>query len=51
VWVFRTAAQTYKVDTEAIALKLKQETAAKDKVKKSTKAGVTDQTVKGKRAA
>ncbi len=35
--VLRAAAQTYKVDTEAIALKVKQEFAAKDKTKKAAK--------------
>jgi ParB family chromosome partitioning protein len=37
--VFRTAAQTYKVDTEAIALKVKQEFAAKDKARKTVRIG------------
>jgi ParB family transcriptional regulator, chromosome partitioning protein len=49
--VLRTAAQTYKVDTDAIALKVKQEFAAKDKAKKAVKAVGTKQTAKGKRAA
>jgi hypothetical protein len=49
--VLRTAAQTYKVDTDAIAIKVKQEFAAKEKVKKPVKAFVTKQTAKGKRAA
>jgi ParB family chromosome partitioning protein len=35
--VLRTAAQTYKVDTDAIALKVKQEFAAKVKAKKEAK--------------
>jgi ParB family chromosome partitioning protein len=35
--VLRTAAQTYKVDTDAIALKVKQEFAAKTKAKKEAK--------------
>ena len=35
--VLRTAAQTYKIDTDAIALKVKQEFAAKAKAKKETK--------------
>ena len=37
--VFRTDAQTYKVDTEAIALKVKQEFAAKDKARKTVRIG------------
>ena len=35
--VLRTAAQTYKVDTDAIAIKVKQEFAAKAKAKKDSK--------------
>jgi ParB family chromosome partitioning protein len=35
--VLRTAAQTYKVDTDAIALKVKQEFAAKAKAKREVK--------------
>jgi ParB family chromosome partitioning protein len=37
--VFRTAAQTYKVDTEAIALMMKHEFAAKDKARETVKTG------------
>jgi ParB family transcriptional regulator, chromosome partitioning protein len=37
--VLRNAAQVYKVDTEAIALKVKQEFAAKDKARKTVKTG------------
>jgi ParB family chromosome partitioning protein len=35
--VLRTAAQAYGVDTDAVALKVKQEFAAKEKVRKGTK--------------
>ena len=38
VKVLRDAAQTYKVDIEAIAAKVKQEFAAKEKAKSSKKA-------------
>jgi hypothetical protein len=47
----RNAVQVYKVDTEAIDLKVKQEFAAKDKATKAVKTVVTNQTVEGKRAA
>jgi ParB family chromosome partitioning protein len=49
--ILRDAASTYKVDTDAITLKVKQEFAAKDSVKRSVKADGSKQTVKGKRAA
>jgi ParB family transcriptional regulator, chromosome partitioning protein len=49
--VLRIAAQTYKVDTEAIALKVKQGLAAKDKAKKTVKAMASKEAIKGKRAA
>jgi ParB family transcriptional regulator, chromosome partitioning protein len=49
--VLRTAAQTYKVDTEAIAVKVKQEFTTKEKAKKTVKNEVSKQAVKGKRAA
>jgi ParB family chromosome partitioning protein len=49
--VLRTAAQTYKVDTEAIAVKVKQEFTAKEKAKKTVKNEVSKKAVKGKRAA
>jgi ParB family chromosome partitioning protein len=35
--VLRTAAQAYGVDTDAVALKVKQEFAAKEKARKATK--------------
>jgi ParB family chromosome partitioning protein len=49
--VLRTAAQAHKVDADAIALKVKQEFAAKDKAKKPVKTVVSKQVVKGKKAA
>src|SRR3984957_9511054 len=49
--VLRTAAQTYKVDTDAIALKVKQEFAAKAKAKKPVKAAAAKQSAKTKKAA
>ena len=49
--VLKEAATAYKVDTEAITAKVKQEFAAKDKAKKAVKAVGTKQTAKGKRAA
>jgi ParB family chromosome partitioning protein len=36
--VLRAAAQAYGVDTDAVALKVKQEFAAKEKARKATKA-------------
>jgi hypothetical protein len=47
----RTFFSSYKVDTEAIAVKVKQEFTAKDKAKKAVKTDGAKQTVKGKRAA
>lgn len=48
--MLRNAAQAYGVDTDAVALKVKQEFAAKDKARKSTKPE-TKSTAKTKRAA
>jgi ParB family chromosome partitioning protein len=48
--VLREAASTYKVDTDAIALKVKQELAAKEKSKKEAKA-VPSNAVKNRKAA
>jgi ParB family transcriptional regulator, chromosome partitioning protein len=48
--VFRTAAQTYRVETDAIALKVKQEFADKDKAKKAAKSK-SKPAVKAKKAA
>jgi ParB family transcriptional regulator, chromosome partitioning protein len=48
--VLREAATTYKVDADAIALKVKQEFAAKVKAKKGTKP-VASRTVKSRKAA
>jgi ParB family transcriptional regulator, chromosome partitioning protein len=44
--VLQEAATVYKVDTDAIALKVKQEFAAKDKLKKAPKTAI-----KAKKAA
>jgi ParB family chromosome partitioning protein len=46
----REAATTYKVDTDAIALKVKQEFAAKEKAKKEAKPKASG-TVKNRKAA
>jgi ParB family chromosome partitioning protein len=48
--VLRDAASIYKVDTDAIELKVKQEFAAKEKAKKAYKAGPSV-VVKGKKVA
>jgi hypothetical protein len=48
--VLRTAAHTYKVDTDAIALKVMRKSAAKEKTKKPVKVPVTKQTAKGKKS-
>jgi ParB family chromosome partitioning protein len=48
--VLKAAAETYKVDTDAIALKIKQEFAAKEKARKTAKAD-KKATSKPKRAA
>jgi hypothetical protein len=49
--VLREAAATYRVDTDAIALKVKQEFAAKEKTKKSGKEPTPPTTAKIKKAA
>lgn len=48
--VLRTAAQAYGIDTDAVAVKVKQEFAAKEKARKSTKPEPQPAT-KSKRAA
>ncbi len=48
--VLRAAAQVYGVDTDAVALKVKQEFAAKEKARKATKPE-PKATTKSKRAA
>ncbi len=48
--VLRTAAQAYGVDTDSIALKVKQEFAAKEKARKATKPE-SKPSAKAKRAA
>jgi ParB family transcriptional regulator, chromosome partitioning protein len=48
--VLRAAAETYKVDTDALALKVKQESAAKEKARKTAKPDAKA-TAKPKRAA
>ena len=49
--VLREAAAAYKVDTDAIALKVKQEFATKEKAKKPVKTVTTKQQAKGKKKA
>lgn len=48
--MIRAAAETYKVDADAIALKVKQEFAAKEKARKTAKPDAKA-TAKSKRAA